>query len=52
MKHSEYVAAWKEKNTQPQGRSGGKVSMKTGPVKQASGNPTKGGGIHRPTKGG
>lgn len=43
-----------ETNNYPQGKSGSKVPMKPGPAKGNSGvrNPTKSGGIYRPTKGG
>lgn len=41
----------KEKNNQKQGRSGSKVKTISGPIKGASGNATKGGGITRPTRG-
>jgi len=41
----------KERNNQKQGRSGSKVKTVSGPVKSASGNATKKGGVFRPTKG-
>jgi hypothetical protein len=41
----------KEVNNQKQGKSGAKVDIKRGPVGKQSGNPTKSGGIFRPTKG-
>ena len=42
----------KETSNQPQGRSGCKVPMKTGPaVGKAKGNPLKGGAITKPTRG-
>ena len=43
----------REINNHPQGRSGGGTMKKGGPAKGNSGvkNPTKGGGIFRPTKG-
>lgn len=44
-------AKMKEHNTQPQGRSGGKVPITSGPTKSVKHNPTKGGGINRATKG-
>jgi len=41
-----------EKNNHPQGRSGGKVKTINGPaVGRGSGNPTKSGGIMKPTSG-
>lgn len=40
-----------ERNTQPQGRSGGKVPILSGPAKNPKHNPTKSGGINRPTRG-
>jgi len=45
---------YREINHHPQGRSGGKVPMKPGPAKGNRGvvNPTKSGGINRPTRGG
>jgi len=47
---------YQERNNHPQGRSGGKVRTIPGPAVgksggRKSGNPTKGGGIYRPTKG-
>ena len=36
---------------QSQGKSGAKVKQVRGPVPKQSGNPTKSGGIFRPTKG-
>lgn len=48
-------AKFNERNNHPQGRSGAKVPIKPGPAKgkvgRKSGNPTKSGGIFRPTKG-
>lgn len=44
-------AKMKESNTQPQGRSGSKVPITSGPTKSVKHNPTKGGGINRATKG-
>lgn len=42
----------KETNQHSQGRSGGKVPMKSGPaVGNTSGNKIKGGGITKPTRG-
>lgn len=43
----------KESNNYPQGRSGGGTMKKPGPATGRSGhvNPTKSGGIYRPTKG-
>jgi hypothetical protein len=43
----------KEKSNQPQGRAGGAINKRRGPVTNAPGNSTKGGGINRslsPTK--
>lgn len=47
-------AKFREINNYPQGRSGAKVPMKPGPAKGNRGkvNPTKSGGINRPTRGG
>lgn len=44
--------SYKEINSQKGGKSGGKVPIKPGPAKGRRGhvNPTKGGGIYRPTK--
>lgn len=42
----------KEHNNYPQGRSGGGTKKLTGPLKGASGNPVKGGGVNRRTSGG
>jgi len=44
---------YREINSQKQGKTGGKVPIKPGPAKGNRGhvNPTKGGGINRPTKG-
>ena len=44
---------YRETNSQKQGKSGGKVPVKPGPAKGRRGhvNPTKSGGINRPTKG-
>ena len=44
---------YRETNSQKQGKSGGKVPVKPGPAKGRRGhvNPTKNGGINRPTKG-
>ena len=44
------VAASKEHNTQPQGRSGSGTPKKKGPIGSPAKNPTSGGGINRPTK--
>lgn len=46
--------AYRETNNHSQGKSGAKVPMKKGPAAGNSGmkNPTKSGGIYRPTKGG
>ncbi len=43
---------YREKNSQPQGRSGAKVKTVPGPAKGNRGvvNPTKGGGIYRKPK--
>lgn len=41
----------KESNNHAQGRSGGGGKKLGGPVKSVKQNPTKGGGIFRPTKG-
>lgn len=45
---------FREINNHKQGRSGAKVPMKPGPARGRRGvvNPTKSGGIHRPTRGG
>ena len=40
-----------EVTNQAGGKSGAKVPIKRGPVGKQSGNPTKSGGIFRPTKG-
>jgi hypothetical protein len=41
----------RETNNYKQGRSGGGTMKKSGPVdRKISGNPTKSGGIYRPTK--
>jgi hypothetical protein len=44
----------KESNNHPQGKSGSKVPIKKGPATGRRGhvNPTKRGGIYRPTKSG
>ena len=42
----------KETSNQPQGRSGSGTQKNKGPVKSAQGNPTRSGGINRPTKSG
>ena len=44
---------YRETNSQKGAKSGGKVPVKPGPAKGRRGvvNPTKGGGINRPTKG-
>ena len=44
---------YSEKNNHPQGRSGSGTPKKPGPAKGRRGivNPTKKGGIYRPTKG-
>jgi len=45
--------ASKEKSNQPQGRAGGAINKRRGPVGNASGNSLKSGGINRalaPTK--
>jgi len=46
--------AYREINNHPQGKSGAKVPMKPGPARGKRGvvNPTKSGGINRPTRGG
>ena len=46
-------ASFREINNHKQGRTGGKVMRKPGPAKGKRGhvNPTKSGGIFRPTKG-
>lgn len=41
----------REITNQGQGKSGSGTMKKPGPVGRTSGNPTKGGGIYRPTKG-
>lgn len=42
----------KETNNYPQGKSGAKVKLKSGPATgRGSGNPTKKGGIMKPTGG-
>lgn len=41
----------REHSNQPGGRSGSGTQKNKGPVKSAQGNPTKSGGINRPTKG-
>ncbi len=43
--------ASKEKNNQPQGRSGGDTRKMGGVVGSVRHNPTKSGGINRPTRG-
>lgn len=44
-------SAMKEKSNYPQGKSGSKVKEIRGPAGHAlPGNPTKSGGIYRPTK--
>jgi len=47
-------AKFREINNHSQGRSGSKVERKPGPAKGNRGvvNPTKSGGINRPTRGG
>ena len=51
-KDSEGLARVKsmETNQHPQGRSGSGTQKNKGPVKNAPGNPTMGGGINRATK--
>mgnify|MGYP001585284463 CR=1 FL=1 len=45
------VAASKEHNTQPQGRSGSETPKKKGPIGSPAKNPTKDGGVNRATQG-
>lgn len=52
MAYSKSGKIIKETNNQPQGRAGSKVKEIPGPARgKTSGNPTKGGGINRATKG-